>query len=132
MKKFLIAACLIFCVSNIQAEDCKPRKVTEYKCRNICDYAKGFGYYLKDTTCQVGDGIGMIFSAPFKAKFCLPEPRQYRYYHGKLKYCPPKLERVNPKEPTKPKIQRSNYQFPIYREPEPFYSEYVNLIEFKF
>ena len=96
MKKFLLAACLVCFAGNLQAEDCgKERRVTEYKCRSACDYVKGLGCYLKDTTCQVGDGIGLIFTAPFKAKFCLPEPRQYRYIHGSFKYCPPKLERVD-------------------------------------
>ena len=96
MKKFLLAACLVCFAGNLQAEDCgKGRKVTEYSCRSVCDYVKGFGCYLKDTTCQVGDGIGMIFSAPFKAKVCLPEPTRYRYYHGDFKYCPPKLERID-------------------------------------
>ena len=96
MKKFLVIAALVCATTgSVQAEDCgSERKVTEYNCRSVCDYMKGFGCYLKDTTCQVGDGVVMIFSAPFKAKFCLPEPKRYRYYHGKLKYCPPKLERV--------------------------------------
>lgn len=95
MKKFLIATCLFCYAGNLQAADCgAERKITEYNCRNVCDYVKGFGVYLKDTTCQVGDGIGLIFTAPFKSKFSLPEPRKYRYYHGSFKYCPPKIERI--------------------------------------
>jgi len=97
MKKFLVIAALVCATTgSVQAKDCgSERKVTEYNCRSVCDYMKGFGCYLKDTTCQVGDGIGIIFSAPFKAKVCLPEPKRYRYYHGSFKYCPPKLERIN-------------------------------------
>lgn len=94
MKKFLIVACLAFVASNVQAEDCGNRKVTEYNCIKPCDVFKGFGCYLKDTTCQIGDGLGLIFTAPFKNKVCLPEPTRMRYTHGKWKYCPPKLERI--------------------------------------
>ena len=96
MKKIAIVLCLILFAGNVNADDYTERKTIEYKCVSPCDLLIGFGCYLKDTTCRVGDGIGAVLTAPLKAKACFPEPKRYRYtmYKFKILWSPPKFERI--------------------------------------
>ena len=134
MKKFVITLCLFFVAGNVQADDCSQgRKVTEYNCMSPCDVFVGVGCYLKDATCRVGDGLGTILTAPFKAKACFPEPQRFRYTAPKFRWCPPKFERVKP-ELQMPKIYEGEkiegLQFPLHRDPEP--NTFWSLAEIRF
>ena len=123
MKKFIIALCLFFVAGSVYADDCSQgRRVIEYRCMSPCDVFVGVGCYLKDATCRVGKGVGTIVTAPFKAKACFPEPQRFRYTAPKLRWCPPKFERVQP-APQDPKIHKEKkierWEFPIHRDSVP-------------
>jgi hypothetical protein len=138
MKLILMAvAIFVGCVvsNDVQAQDCsKPSKVVEFKCLSPCDVFKGFGCYLKDATCRTAHGAGMILSAPFKAKMCLPEPQRWIYKPAEWHYKPPVLKRVHPCVPKvkkAPEVRPKPMVFPLYREP-PESHQFVKLYELKF
>lgn len=138
MKVILIAVAVLVgsVVSNeAQAQDCsKPSKVVEFKCLSPCDVFRGFGCYLKDATCRTAHGAGMILSAPFKAKMCLPEPQRWIYKPAEWHYKPPVLKRV---EPCVPKVRKATERdinpmvFPLHIDP-PESSQFLTLYELKF
>lgn len=134
MKKIAIVLCLVFATSSVLADDCgQDRRVVEYRCMSPCDALIGVGCYLKDATCRVGDGLGTILTAPFRARACFPEPQRFRYTAPKLKWCPPKFEKLQP-ELKMPEIYEGEKvegeQFPLHRDPEP--NTYLNLAGFNF
>ena len=127
MKKIIITLCLFFtAASTANAHDDCNRSV-EFKCMRPCDVFKGVGCYLKETTYRVGDGLGMIITAPFKAKFCLPKPEMYRYTPGQWHYTPPKFERLKYPDPVLP--PRDSI-YPLHYNSNP--STFVTLFEKRF
>lgn len=120
---------------DVQAQDCsKPTKVIEFKCLSPCDVFKGVGCYLKDATCRTAEGAGMILSAPFKAKMCLPEPQRWIYKPAEWHYKPPVFKRVKPCVPKVRKATESDLKpmvFPLHIDP-PESSQFLTLYELKF
>ena len=112
MKVILMAVAILVgsVVSNeAQAQECsKSNKVIEFKCLSPCDVFKGVGCYLKDATCRTAHGAGMILSAPFKAKMCLPEPQRWIYKPAEWHYKPPILKRVHSCVPKPQKATESD------------------------
>jgi len=138
MKVILMAVAILIgsVVSNeAQAQDCsKPSKVIEFKCLSPCDVFKGVGCYFKDATCRTAEGAGMILSAPFKAKMCLPEPQRWIYKPSEWHYKPPVLKRVKPCVPKVRKATESDLKpmvFPLHIDP-PESSQFLTLYELKF
>ncbi len=137
--KNLVAVATLFSLflfnASVEAQDCsKPNKVVEFKCLSPCDVFKGFGCYLKDATCRTAEGAGMILSAPFKAKMCLPEPQRWIYKPSEWHYKPPVLKRVHPCVPKvkkAPEVRPKPMVFPLYREP-PESHQFITLYELKF
>ena len=123
--KVVLMAVAIFIGSvmskDVQAQDCsKPTKVIEFKCLSPCDVFKGVGCYLKDATCRTAEGAGMILSAPFKAKMCLPEPQRWIYKPAEWHYKPPVFKRVKPCVPKVRKAKESDLKpmvFPLHIDP---------------
>lgn len=132
MKKIIITLCLFFtAASTANAHDDCNRSV-EFKCMRPCDVFKGVGCYLKETTYRVGDGLGMIITAPFKAKFCLPKPEKYRYTPGQWHYTPPKFERIKEyKNRHIPLAPPADSVFPLHQNPK-VDTYTVKLLEYNF
>jgi hypothetical protein len=138
MKVVLMAVAILIgsvMSKDVQAQDCsKPTKVIEFKCLSPCDVFKGVGCYLKDATCRTAEGAGMILSAPFKAKMCLPEPQRWIYKPAEWHYKPPVFKRVKPCVPKVRKATESDLKpmvFPLHIDP-PESSQFLTLYELKF
>jgi|TARA_R100000482_G_scaffold124722_1_gene78650 hypothetical protein len=137
MKKFLLIVGLFVMTGNAYGQGCdkhrmfnnQKAKVVEYKCVSPCDIMKGVGCYLKDTTIRVGDGLGTIITAPFKAKACWPKPETWRYTPPKFKWSPPRWEKMDYPDPVLPPLKKE-YQFPLHREPEP--NDFITFLSLKF
>jgi hypothetical protein len=122
----MVVAILAGCVvsNDVQAQDCscsKPSKVVEFRCLSPCDVFRGVECYIKDATCRTAHGAGMILSAPFKAKMCLPEPQVWIYKPAEWHYKPPVLKRVHlyvPKIKKAPASDPKRMVPPLYRSLE--------------
>ena len=139
MKKIFITLCLFFVAGNVMAQDCdrhsrhrqKPKSI-EYKCLRMGDVFKGVGCYLTDATCRVGDGLGTIFTAPFKAKACFPKPERWRYTPPTWKWSPPRWEKLDYPDPVIPNLEiydGEEYHYPLHHDAP---TEFTQLVEFKF
>lgn len=107
-------------------------KSVEYKCYSPCDVMKGVGCYLKDATCRVGDGLGTIITAPFKAKACFPEPERWRYTPPSWKWSPPRWEKLKYPDPVIPDIEiydGEKYHYPLHKDAP---VEFSQLVLFRF
>ena len=91
MSRVMIVCALLALLTNSGvAEDCCKREGVVFHCRTPGDILKGTGCYIFDTGTRVLHGAGTIVTAPFKAKFCIPERRRYIYRPGR--WTPPTLK----------------------------------------
>jgi hypothetical protein len=126
MKKYLlIVACLFIVTGNAYGQACdkhrlmreQRQKSIEYKTVPAGAVVKGVGHYLKDTTVIVGEGIGKILTAPFKAKLHLPEMDRWRYTPPTWKWSPPRWEKLDYPDPVIPNLEiydGPEYQYPLH------------------
>tara|TARA_Y100001951_G_C11280613_1_gene265105 strand:+ start:1254 stop:1634 length:381 start_codon:yes stop_codon:yes gene_type:complete len=110
MKKILMCLMLLFMAANTCDAQCKnpKRKGVVLQARSPRDVVKGVGGYFMDVGSRAANGVGMVITAPFKAKCHFPKRKSY-FYQPPV-WTPGKLTPIpEPKIPKEPRLYHPLY-----------------------
>ncbi len=95
--KNIIMCCVILVISggvcDAQTKTREGRGIV-LRCVSPYDVLRGAGCYVVDTGERIIDGVGTIITAPFKAEWCFPRPKQYFYRYPQWQWTPGELTPV--------------------------------------